>query len=102
MNNPLGNGGCGGRAGKKSDGFHLDEAGASRGRSTSLTGDVLGYTKGISIFAFALRNSITGIQFPAATSDLRESIKYENLGSVRMKKSWDFSRLSQESESSSL
>ncbi|MFH1926541.1 MAG: hypothetical protein ABIK32_08660, partial [Chloroflexota bacterium] len=82
MNNPLGNGGCGGRAGKKSENFHSDGDG-SRGCATSLPG-AAAYVKGISIFAFALRNSIAGIQFPAATSDLSDLIKAEKPSGLRM------------------
>jgi len=62
LNSPLGNGGCGGRAGKKSDGFHSDED-VSRGWF-SLRAGAGEYGEGHSNSVFALRNSITGIQSP--------------------------------------
>ena len=58
MNNPLGKGGGGGRAGKKSDGFHSDEVDGSRW--LSLRAGVGEYTGVHSNCVFALRNSITG------------------------------------------
>ena len=60
MNNPLGKGGCGGKAGKKSDAFHSDEV---DGRWLSLRASA-GDARGEANFVFALRNSITGIQSP--------------------------------------
>lgn len=74
---------CGGRAGKKSDGLHRDGADGLP-CSLSLIAGAGEYT-GDSNFVFALRNSIMG-QFPSATSDLRELIKYENPSSLKMEK----------------
>ena len=42
------------------------------------------YTEVDSNCVFALRNSITGVKFPSATWDFRDSIKYEKLASLRM------------------
>ncbi|GAI64368.1 unnamed protein product, partial [marine sediment metagenome] len=48
------------------------------------------YAGAASNFAFALRNSITGIQFPAATSDFSDSINDLNPSRVRIENPWDF------------
>jgi len=61
LNNPLGRGGCGGRAGKKSDSFHPDEA---DGSPLSLIAGAGEYAGADPNSVFALRNSITGIQSP--------------------------------------
>lgn len=42
------------------------------------------YTGAHSNYLFALRNSIAGIRFPSATSDLRDLIKAEKLPGLRM------------------
>ena len=68
LNSPLGKGGCGGRAGKKSDSFHSDEVDGSRSCSFSLAAGVGEYTGVHSNCVFALRNSITGIQSPTRKS----------------------------------
>ena len=95
MNNPLGKGGCGNEAGRKSDKFHFDKV-ASRfglsltiGNEDSSTDDpALGIGPGEYIRVglgrgFAIRNLITGIKFPFATWTFTDSIIRENSDSVR-------------------